>query len=190
LDTRDEILQVENLRAGYKSPVVGPVSFSLHKGELLGICGPNGSGKTTILSAISGVARVFAGKIQKPVGTKVSHQHQTSVPLNGIPLTGRELLGLTSADVDSLPSWVKSKIDFRLDRLSGGQQQFLQIWACLKAPVDIVLLDEPTNNLDPEGVKYLEAAVRSMRDGHAIVLVSHDRRFVDAVSTRVMELAQ
>jgi ATPase subunit of ABC transporter with duplicated ATPase domains len=189
LDTPDAVLQVRNLRAGYKTPVVGPVSFSLRQGELLGVWGPNGSGKTTILSAISGTARIFEGEIEKRSGIRISHQHQSSVPLNGIPLTGRELLGLTGAEIDSLPPWVKPRIDFRLDRLSGGQQQFLQIWACLKAPVDIVLLDEPTNNLDPEGIKYLEAAVRTMKNGRAIILVSHDRRFVDAVCTRVMEIS-
>jgi zinc transport system ATP-binding protein len=68
--------------------------------------------------------------------------------------------------------------------------QILQVWASLAAPVDLVLLDEPTNNLDPATVDLLETAIRARPKGRAIVIVSHDRRFVDAVASRVIEVRQ
>jgi ATPase subunit of ABC transporter with duplicated ATPase domains len=64
------------------------------------------------------------------------------------------------------------------------------VWASLAAPVDLVLLDEPTNNLDVATVAMLEAAIRARPAGRAIVIVSHDRRFVDGVASRVKELAR
>jgi zinc transport system ATP-binding protein len=76
----------------------------------------------------------------------------------------------------------------RLDRLSGGQLQFMQVWACLKAPVDVVLLDEPTNNVDPEGVEHLQIQIGAMKSTHAILVVSHDRAFLDSISTRTIDL--
>ncbi|PZR19096.1 MAG: ABC transporter, partial [Azospira oryzae] len=75
------------------------------------------------------------------------------------------------------------------DRLSGGQLQFLHLWACLQAPADVILLDEPTNNLDPQGVAALGAAIAARAAaGAGIVLVSHDDDFVAAACQRVVRL--
>jgi ATPase subunit of ABC transporter with duplicated ATPase domains len=182
------LLAVEDVAAGYHHPVVGPISFSISRGEIIGIRGPNGSGKSTLLKAIGGTVKVFAGRIEKRPGLRIAHQQQNPLPLEDIPLSGRELLALTGAASESLPDWIRPLLDRRLDRLSGGQLQFLEVWACLKAPVDVVLLDEPTNNVDPKGFKYMEHELVKLRNGHAIILVSHDHRFLDSVCTRLVEV--
>ncbi|HTS53443.1 MAG TPA: ATP-binding cassette domain-containing protein [Burkholderiales bacterium] len=181
-------LEVEALSAGYTHPVVGPLSFSVRLGDILGIRGPNGSGKSTLLNAIAGSARIFSGRVVKRPGLRVSHQQQGALPLNDVPLSGRELLGLTGATGESLPAWIKPCVRRRLDRLSGGQLQFLQVWACLTAPVDLILLDEPTNNVDPPGVQHMAEELTRMRSSQAAMVISHDQRFLERVCTRVIDL--
>lgn len=184
----DVFLEVNGLSAGYARPVVGPVSFSVRLGDIIGIRGPNGAGKSTLLNAIAGGARIFAGRVSKRPGLRVSHQQQSPLSLDDVPLSGQELLGLTGATSESLPTWLKPFVKRRLDRLSGGQLQFLQVWACLTAPVDLILLDEPTNNVDPPGVEHMADELIRMRASRAAIVISHDRRFLERVCTRSIEL--
>jgi len=183
------LLEVDALAAGYARPVVGPVSLRLSGGEVLGIVGPNGCGKSTLLAALTGSARIFSGHIDKPAGLRLSLQQQQTPEVEGLPFNGHELLALTGAGTEGLPPWLSSRLAQRLDRLSGGQLQFLALWACLQAPADVVLLDEPTNNLDPDGVSVLESALRQRAQaGAGVLVVSHDARFIDAVCDRKVVL--
>jgi ATPase subunit of ABC transporter with duplicated ATPase domains len=184
------LLVLDGLEVGYERPVIGPFSLAIEPGEVVAIWGPNGAGKTTLLKAISGMAHVFTGTVRRRPRLLVSHHPQNPPPLNNVPLSGRELLALTGADLTDLPDAIRPLLSRRLSELSGGQLQILQVWASLAAPVDLVLLDEPTNNLDPATVNLLETAIRARPKGRAIVIVSHDRRFVDAVASRVIEVRQ
>lgn len=183
-------IELQRVQAGYEQPVVGPLSFALGAGEIVALWGPNGSGKTTAMNAIGGSARVFSGTIRKRPGLRVSHQQQNPLSLRDIPLSGRELLVLTGSDAGALPSSLQPLLDRRLSELSGGQLQLLQVWACLTAPVDVALLDEPTNNVDAEGIALLEQVIARERHRRAILLVSHDRRFVEALGARVVEVGE
>jgi len=187
---RDSLVVLDRVEAGYERPVVGPFSLAIEPGEVVAIVGPNGAGKTTLLNAITGVAHIFAGTVSRRPGLLVSHHAQSPLRLNNVPLSGRELLALTGADLAGLPDAARPLLSRRLSELSGGQLQILQVWASLAAPVDLVLLDEPTNNLDVATVAMLEAAIRSRPAGRAIVIVSHDRRFVEGVASRVKELSR
>jgi zinc transport system ATP-binding protein len=187
---RDTLVVLDRVEAGYERPVVGPFSLAIEPGEVVAIMGPNGAGKTTLLNAITGVARVFAGTVNRRSRLLASHHAQSPLPLNNVPLSGRELLALTGADLRALPDTVKPLLSRRLSELSGGQLQILQVWASLAAPVDLVLLDEPTNNLDAAAVAMLQTAIRGRPAGRAVVIVSHDRSFVDAVASRVTELVR
>lgn len=184
------LLEVDALTAGYAQPVVGPLSLHLAAGEIVGIVGPNGCGKSTLLAALTGSARVFAGEVRKRAGLRLSLQQQKPPVIDGIPFNAGELIALTGATARGLPSWLESRLHERLDRLSGGQLQFLYLWAGLQAPADVVLLDEPTNNLDPEGVAFLESVLRlRAEEGVGLLVVSHDARFIDSVASRKVSLA-
>lgn len=183
------LIDVGKLTVGYARPVLGPVSFVLARGEILGLVGPNGCGKSTLLSALVGAARIFSGDVKRAPGLTVTLQTQQQPDVAGVPLTGTELLALTGAAAQGLPAWLATRLDERLDRLSGGQRQFLHLWACLQAPGDAVLLDEPTNNLDPDGVAHLAGALRARAAaGAGMVLVSHDADFVATVCDRLIPL--
>jgi ATPase subunit of ABC transporter with duplicated ATPase domains len=183
------VLTVEALVAGYNTPVVGPVDLNVSAGDIVGFVGPNGSGKTTVLNAIIGVARVFEGQVVRSAGVRVAVQQQRPVRLPEMPLTGREYLALTSADRRPTPDTLVPLLPVRLDRLSGGQFQLLHVWACLGSPADLILMDEPTNNMDRDAITALKDLLLSSRKlGVGVVVVSHVRDLIDAVSTRVVSI--
>ena len=185
------LIRARGLVAGWERPATAPLEFVLESGRILGLTGANGVGKTTLLSALAGRARVFSGVLETRPGLRLALQTQDVPPVEGVPLSGRELLALTGAAGDGLPPWLVGRLDDRLDRLSGGQRHYLTLWAVLQAPADLVLLDEPTNNLDAAGVAHLASALRRLAgSGTGIVVVSHDHEFVEAVCDQVIVLRE
>ena len=183
------LIRTEQLVAGWQQPATAPLDLSLSAGQILGLTGPNGVGKSTILGALTGRAKCFSGEIHRRPGLRLALQTQDVPPVDGLPLSGKELLGLTGASPEGLPSWLLERLDQRLDQLSGGQRHYLSLWAILQAPADVVLLDEPTNNLDTAGTEHLAIALRQrIPNGTAIILVSHDDAFVSAVCDQVLVL--
>lgn len=189
------LLRATELLAGHDRPVVGPLSFALGPGEVLGLWGPNGSGKSTLLDAITDSARVFSGSVQRAPGLTLAYQEQRPVRLPAMPLTGRDLLRLAGmerpaapAAAPSPPASLQTLLGRRVDTLSGGQYQLLCVWAVLAGPADLVLLDEPTNNLDPDHEALLGDMLAGQRGRRAVLLVSHERGFLDTACSRVLEL--
>lgn len=183
------LLQAEALVAGWQGPATPAVDLQVAAGEIVGLAGPNGIGKTTLLAAIAGRARVYSGRLAISAGRRLALQTQDVPPVDGLPLSGRELLALTGATVEGLPPWLAEHLDSRLDRLSGGQRHYLTLWAVLAAPAELILLDEPTNNLDAAGVVHLAQTLRQRAAaGAGIVVVSHDAEFVAAVCQRTLVL--
>jgi len=182
------LLQVERLRAGYTGPVVGPVSFLVQPGEVLGLGGLNGAGKSTVLRALTGTARVFAGRIHRAPGLRIAHHQQRPERPPELPLLGRELLALLRAEQDP-PALVQPLLDEPIARMSGGQYQLLQAWACLNSQANLVLLDEPTNNLDGTAIEALGDMLARLGPGRAAILVSHEQTFLDRHCARQIEVS-
>ncbi len=183
------LLQLQAAVLGWQQPCCGPLDLALARGEVLGLVGPNGAGKSTLLAALAGRARLFSGQLQRAPALRMVLQPQTPPAVDGLPLSGRDLLALTGASPAGLPDWLSGRLDERLDQLSGGQRHFLALWAILQSPGDLVLLDEPTNHLDAAGVAYLVGHVRErVARGAGMLIVSHDTDFVAAVCYRVIRL--
>lgn len=182
------LLALDQVVVGYRKPVVGPVSLAVRTGEVVGLAGSNGCGKSTLLKALSGEARVFGGRVHRAPGLFISVQKQHPPRLFGFPLNVPEYLRLMRADTTHLPERLARFAHARLDSLSGGQFQLLCVWACLASPAGLVLLDEPTNNLDPAGVDLLRQLLENRRPEQGVVLISHEQRFVDAIAGRVVDL--
>lgn len=185
---KQTLLQVEAVQAGYSGPLVGPLSFAIERGERIGLFGPNGAGKSTLLAAITGQARVFSGHIERPGGLRLAYQSQRPQRNLEVPLTGREFLRFADALHHEPPPRLLPMLDQRIDRLSGGQFQLLTIWACLGSEADLILLDEPTNNLDPHTVEDLAALLESGTALHGVLLISHDRDFLERTCHRSIEV--
>lgn len=183
------LLEVDQLVVGYQRPVVGPLSFFVRAGEVVGLWGPNGCGKSTLLNGIANGAHLFSGVLRRNPGLHIGYQTQQPVRLAEMPLTGQELLHFVHAEHQAPPQRLQGWLDRRVDRLSGGQFQLLMVWAALATAADLVLLDEPTNNLDPEGQQILAEILAAEQGRRAVLLVSHELRFLHAACTRVLEVA-
>lgn len=181
------LLRLVDVVAGHRQPVTPAVSLELARGEVVGLTGPNGVGKSTLLRAVLGTARCFAGRIERAAGLTLSHLPQQPLRLAELPLTGHELLAHLGATLLPPPALTR-RLAMRIDRLSGGEYQLLSLWAALAGPADLVLLDEPTNHLDREHVHLACEEIASARERRATLLVSHDAALIAAVCTRVMEL--
>jgi zinc transport system ATP-binding protein len=182
------LFEIDALEAGYQRPVIGPLSFTLQTSEVVGIWGPNGSGKSTLLRALAGSARVFAGHIERAPGIKLAYQQQHPVRLPEMPIRGSEFLRFMHAQRERPPARLAALLDKRVDRLSGGQFQLLCIWACLAGDADVVLLDEPTNNIDPVSMSILREILHDGPAGRSVLVVSHERDFLAAACSRVLEV--
>lgn len=175
------LLKVSDLVTGYTAPVIGPLSFTLEPDQSLGIVGANGCGKSTLLKSFYGQSRIFSGKIERRPGITLASQQQHPVRLAQTPVSVRDYLRLLDADTSALPERLAALGNHRIDSLSGGQYQLLAVWACLASSADVVLLDEPTNNLDPAGVALLAQWLRERRANRGLLLISHDVSFMSAV---------
>jgi ATPase subunit of ABC transporter with duplicated ATPase domains len=183
------LLDLDNVVAGYTAPIVGPVSLIVQRNDIVGLTGPNGSGKTTLVNAIIGTARVMDGRLRKAPGLRVNVQRQHPVRLPEMPFTGIDLLHLVGAGDRPVPDSIRAFVERRIDRLSGGQFQLLQVWACLSAAADLVILDEPTTNMDPTSKASLEAILRASHElVGSILVISHDHDFLERVTSRIVRI--
>jgi zinc transport system ATP-binding protein len=184
------LLVADGLVAGYGEPVIGPLSFSIRSGEVVGLWGDNGCGKSTLLRAIADRARIFEGRLERPTGSTLGWQMQQPVRLDEMPLSGHDYLRYAQACRETPPARLAPWLRRRVDTLSGGQFQLLAVWSMLGGPADLVLLDEPTNNLDPDSEQLLGEMLRSQHRHRAVLLVSHERHFLEKACSRVVELGE
>lgn len=174
--------------SGYAAPVSPPASFTIARGEVVGLAGPNGIGKSTLLRAVLGTASLFAGRIERAPDTRIGYLSQQPARLPEVPLSGSELLAALGASRLTPPARLAEKLAQRIDRLSGGEYQLLMLWATLAGDGELILLDEPTNNLDAGHIRTAIDEIAAARPQRATLVVSHDRAFLDAVCTRIVDL--
>jgi len=181
------LIRAEDLEVGYAQPVVGPLSFTVLPGEVVGLAGPNGSGKSTVLKALANHVRVFAGNMHRRSELTIGWLQQQPLQLPEMPFNGWEYLRYARA-ADAPPAHLAAWLDQRVDSLSGGQFQLLNVWAVLSSVAELLLLDEPTNNLDVEGEQILANTLKQLEQRRGVLLVSHDRAFLERVCDRVLEV--
>ena len=191
------LLEIEGVTKRYRGGVLAndDISLSVDAGEVFGLLGPTGAGKTTLVSQILGVAAPTSGAI-RIAGTDVvrspqiargacSYQPQTGAPVEGLtPREAIELAGrLRGARVDDarraatelIAALELGEFEHRATRLSGGVARLVGFAMAAVKPGRIVILDEPTNDVDPLRRRLLWDEVRALADGGAaVVLVTHN----------------
>jgi len=185
----EPLIAFDQVTAGYRHPVVGPATFEVRTGEVIGLTGENGSGKSTLLGVLTGRAQVISGQIRRRPDLRVAFQRQDPLAVAGLPLRAGELLRAAGA-LHAAPPALRSLLGRRADALSGGQLQLLQVWAALGGDAHLIVLDEPTNNMDRQGIRALAEVLRTPAPDRGILLVTHDHALLAAVCGRTVEVAR
>lgn len=169
------------------SYVLKDISFSLAPGETLGILGPNGGGKSTLMKLIAGVLEASEGSIhyQLNINNELSFLPQSSDLNTTFPLTVTDFLNLTpnikKAQTEQIESalhmaGISHKKNALLQELSGGEKQRVLIARSILESPKLLLLDEPTKGLDGQGIDQLLLILKRLKDelGTAIILIDHN----------------
>jgi len=201
------IISFEGVTLGYPGRVILPrVDLSVERGDFLAILGPNGSGKTTILRAILGILKPLHGRVTAPSRCGYSPQRRALDPIFPFLVAEVVAMGLTgelgpfrrpgarerSRVRRALAACgVKHLADRPFRELSGGQQQRTLVARALVTDPEVLILDEPTNDLDLTGEhEIMELVARLNREGRTVVMVSHLLNVVAHYATRVAILSQ
>ncbi|MCW0212036.1 MAG: ATP-binding cassette domain-containing protein [Pseudonocardia sp.] len=171
------------------------VSLGVERGERIGVVGLNGGGKTTLLEVLAGRRPPQSGRVSRVGGLNLAYLTQgddfpPGTPIRDVVLRdyGADHEWASDAKVrDVLEGLGISDLERTVDGLSGGEKRRVALAATLVGEPDLVVLDEPTNHLDLEGVTWLAGHLQERRCG--VVVVTHDRWFLDTVCTRTWEVA-
>src|SRR5690606_25081840 len=170
-------------------PLFADVSFTIGDDDRLGVVGLNGCGKSTLLGILAGTVEPEAGTVRRGRDVRVAMLDQDpryhGVTVREAVTEGHEEAEWEAAAVaDRLG--LGAFLDQPVERLSGGQAKRVALARALVTPADLLILDEPTNHLDIDAIAWLEDRLAAHRGG--LVLVTHDRHFLDRITTRVLEL--
>lgn len=189
------LLSAQNISKTYmERKVLDNASFFLNDGDRVGIIGINGTGKSTLLKILAGAEEADSGKIVRTKDIRISYLPQIpEFDDHGSIL--EQVMHHLPTDLRAAKEFEAKAIlgkfgisDFSRDiaSLSGGERRRAGIAAALIQPSDILLLDEPTNHIDNETVVMLEEQLKKYRG--AIVMVTHDRYFLNCITSRIVEV--
>ena len=189
------ILSLENITHSYtERKLFDETSFYLHEGEKVGVIGINGTGKSTLLKIMAGLEVPDEGEVIKASNLMIHYLPQNpQFNEDDTVLESVQNMVHHHANEDEL---IKAKsmmtrlgiTDFeqKTAELSGGQRKRLALVSVLITPCDILIMDEPTNHLDSDMAEWLENQLKAFKG--ALVMVTHDRYFLDSVTNRIIEL--
>ncbi|MBF6131552.1 ABC-F family ATP-binding cassette domain-containing protein [Nocardia otitidiscaviarum] len=189
-------------------PLLDDVSLGIHEGDRIGVVGLNGGGKTTLLEVLTGIEEPDKGRVSRMGGLRMAVVTQRGVLPDGATVGEVVLAGLAEdqlaaggSDGVAEHEWASNPrirsvvegigiadlgMDTLVTNLSGGERRRVALAAALVRELDLLVLDEPTNHLDVEGVQWLARHLLARRS--ALVVVTHDRWFLDTVATRTWEV--
>ncbi|MVA77390.1 ATP-binding cassette domain-containing protein [Auraticoccus sp. F435] len=192
------LLNASAISKGYGTrTLLDRVSLGLAAGDVIGVVGRNGDGKSTLLDVLTGRTEPDSGQVTRTGTVSIGHLHQADdfapeasvrdVIVGGRPDHVWAAEASTRAIVQQL--LVGVELDAPVSRLSGGERRRTALVQLMLAGHDLVVLDEPTNHLDVEAVAWLSEHLRGLAAaGTAMLVVSHDRWFLDAICTRIWEV--
>ncbi len=191
------LLSAEKITKSYsEKQLLKDITLYLSEGDKVGLIGIDGTGKSTLLKIVAGFELPDSGTISKAAEVRIGYLPQN--PVYGEKLTVLEqVFKGASTEIVELKEYEAKSIltrmgitDFSTDvsRLSGGEKKRVAVASALVNPCEILILDEPTNHLDNDMILWLENYLRKYAG--AILMVTHDRYFLDRVTTRIAEISK
>ncbi len=192
----DQVLEVANLKKGYGDKLlIDGLSFILPPGGIMGVIGPNGAGKTTLFRMINGTEQPDGGTIRLGDTVQIAAVDQSRDALDDSKTVWQEISNgqdiLKVGNYETPSRAYVGRFNFRgaeqqkkIGLLSGGERNRLHLAKMLRSGGNLLMLDEPTNDLDVETLRALEQALLEF-PGSAIV-ISHDRWFLDRIATHIL----
>ena len=185
------IINAEKISKIYgEKELFNSVTLGVNKGDKIGVIGVNGTGKSTFLKIIAGIEEADDGQIVKGKNVTVTYLPQTPEFLDNDTIVNYVMRGKAGTQ-EAQAKTILTKLgitDFDADifKLSGGQKKRVALARTLVEPSEVLILDEPTNHLDNEMVIWLEQYIKQFKG--ELIMVTHDRYFLDNVTNRIVEL--
>lgn len=192
----DKVIEASHVSKAYGDKVLmADTSFTIPKGAIVGVIGPNGAGKSTLFKMITGEEKPDSGEFNVGSTVSMAYVDQARDQLDPEKTVweaiseGEDIIKLGSREVNSRAYCAKFNFaggdqSKRVKDLSGGETNRLYMARMLKKEANLLLLDEPTNDLDVNTLRALEEAI--LEFGGSVVVISHDRWFLDRVCTHIM----
>ncbi len=192
----DIVVEARNLRKGYGDLLlIDDLNFTLPRGGIVGVIGPNGAGKTTLFRMITGQEKPDEGTLRLGETVKLGYVDQSRDALDPRKSVWEEIsggedelmVGRRAVPSRAYVSWFNFKgatQQRKVGSLSGGERNRVHLAKLLRGGSNLVLLDEPTNDLDVDTLRALEEALLNFA-GCAVV-ISHDRWFLDRIATHIL----
>lgn len=195
-DSGRDVLRVENVKKEFPGkPLFENITFSIYKGERVGLIGPNGIGKSTLFKMILGEESLTEGTITEGTGVTVAYFDQEMATLDDMKTVEDELWDrYPKLDRYHIYAYLArflftgDDLKKRIGDLSGGEKGRLSLLIIMLSGANFLLLDEPTNHLDIESKESLESALRDYAG--TILTISHDRYFLNSVATKIVCLTE
>jgi sulfate-transporting ATPase len=192
----NEVIGFESVSKGYGDRLlIDKLSFQVPPGGIVGIIGPNGAGKSTLFRMITGKEKADSGKIKIGSTVKLAHVEQLRDELQGEKTVWEDVSGgqdIITVGKFQMPSRAYlARFNFRgadqqklVGQLSGGERGRLHLAKMLVSGANVLLLDEPSNDLDVETLRALEEAL--LEFAGSVLVISHDRWFLDRIATHIL----
>lgn len=194
-DSGNEVLDVDHAVVGYNDQkLAGPLSFSVRKPQRVGIIGPNGIGKSTLLKSILDRIPLVSGSIKLGANLQIGYYDQEQQQLHPEKSVLNEVWddhpNIPEKDIRSLLGsflFVGDDVYKLVHDLSGGEKARLELTKLSFKPINFLILDEPTNHLDIDSREVLENAINEFSG--TVLFISHDRYFINQVATDVLDMS-
>ena len=194
-DSGNEVLDVDQAVVGYNDQkLAGPLSFTVRKPQRIGIIGPNGIGKSTLLKSILDRIPLVSGTIKLGANLQIGYYDQEQQQLHPEKSVLNEVWddhpNIPEKDIRSLLGsflFVGDDVYKLVHDLSGGEKARLELTKLSFKPINFLILDEPTNHLDIDSREVLENAINEFTG--TVLFISHDRYFINQVATDVLDMS-
>lgn len=192
------LLTMKHMTKAYTDKVLfDDVDFSLEEGEKVGIIGVNGTGKSTLLKIIAGLEECDQGELVKDSHVLINYLPQNPIFPEDVTIYDYVVTANTTEEnkwsIEGEAKTILTRLGFtdyqqKAAHLSGGEKKKVALAATLLSKKEILILDEPTNHLDNAMTEWLEVYLREYKG--ALIMITHDRYFLDLVCNRIVELQQ